>query len=57
MIKNDQREVLIFGSSMGCYFGLAQVYLEVACEVVHLNKKDNGLSMNLHVLYDYLLSL
>ena len=28
------------------YLSLAQVYLEVACEVVHLSKKDNELSMN-----------
>ena len=40
MIKNDQREVLSLGSSMGCHLGLAQVYLEVACDVVHLSKKD-----------------
>ena len=40
MIKNDLREVLSFGSSMGCYLSLAQVYLEVACGVVHLSKKD-----------------
>ena len=57
MIKNDQREVLSLDSSMGCYFSLAQVYLKVDCEVMHLNKKDNNLSMHLHMLYDDLLCL
>ena len=50
MIKNDQKEVLSFGSNMGCYLSLAQVYLEVACQVVHLSKKDNELSMNSYML-------
>ena len=45
MIKNDQRDVLSFGSSMGCYLSLALVYLEVACEVVSLSKKANDLGM------------
>ena len=40
MINNDQREALSLGSIMGCYLGLAHVYLEVDCEVVHLSKKD-----------------
>ena len=46
MIKDDQRDVISFGSCMGCYLSLALVYLEVACEVVHLSKKDNDFSMN-----------
>ena len=29
MINNDQRDVLNFGNSMGCYRRLALVYLEV----------------------------
>ena len=57
MIKNDQRDVLSFGSSMGCYLSLAQVYLLVACEVVHFSKKDNQLSMKSYVLYDALICL
>ena len=57
MINNDRRDLLSFGSSMGCYLSLAQVYLEVACKVVHLSKKDNDLSMNLHMLYGDLLCL
>ena len=57
MIKNDQRDVVIFGSIMGCYFSLAQVYWEVAGEVVHLSKKYNKLSMNSYMLYDALLWL
>ena len=55
MINNEQRELLIFGSNMRCYFSLAQVYLEVACELVRLIKKDNGLNMNSNFLYDDLL--
>ena len=54
MIKNDQRDVLSFGTSMGCYLSLALVYMEVDCEVVHLSKKDNDLSMNSYMLsYDF----
>ena len=45
MIKNDKRDMLSFGSSMGCYLSLALVYLEVTCELVHLSKKDNDSSM------------
>ena len=52
MTINDKRNILNFSSSMGCYVYLAQVYLEVAWAVVHLSKKDIGLSLNLHVLYD-----
>ena len=52
MIKNDQREVLSFGSSQGCYLSLGQIYLEVACEVLNLSKKDNEVSMNYYMLYD-----
>ena len=55
--QDDQREVLSFCSSMGCYLSLAQVYLEVACEVVLLSKKDNELSMNSFMLYNVLLCL
>ena len=40
MIKNDQRKVLSFGSRMKCYLSLAQVYLEVACDMVNLIKRD-----------------
>ena len=57
MIKNHQREILSFGSSMGCYLSLAQVYLEVVSEVVHLNKKDNELSMKSYVFNGEFLSL
>ena len=56
MIKNDQREVLSFGSSMGCYHSLAKGYLEVACEIVHNIKKVNELRMNSYMLY-YALSM
>ena len=49
MINNDQREVRIFSGSMGCYLSLAQVYLEVSCEVVNLSYKDNALCMNSYV--------
>ena len=47
MIKNDQREVLSFGSSMGCYLSLAQVFLEVACGMVHLSNEDKGVKYEL----------
>ena len=57
MTKNDQREVLSLDSSMGCYPCMTQVYLEVACEVVHLSKKDNELNMNSYMFYDPLLCL
>ena len=57
MIKNDQREALSFGSSMGCNVSLAQVYLDVACDVVNLSKKYNDLSMNSYILYNALLFL
>ena len=57
MIKYDQREVLIFGGSMGCYLRLAQGYLEVACDVFNNSKKDNELSMNSYMLYDALICL
>ena len=57
MIKNDQRDVLKFGSSMGCYLSLAQGHLEVACEIVHNSKKDNESRMNSYMLYDALLCL
>ena len=40
---NDQREVLCLGRSMGLDLGLAQVYLEVACKVVHLSTKKKWL--------------
>ena len=40
MPKNDQKEVLSLDSIMGCYLGLVQVSLEVACELVHSNMKD-----------------
>ena len=46
MIKNDKRDGLNLDRSMGYYLGLAQVYLEMACEGVHLSKKENDLSMN-----------
>ena len=46
MINNDRRDLLSFGSSMGCYLSLAKVYLEVAFDIVHLSKKDNDLIMN-----------
>ena len=55
MIKYDQSEVLSFGSSMGCYLSLTQGYLEVACYVVHNDKKDNELSMNSYMFYDALI--
>ena len=42
MIKYDKREVLNFGSSTGCYIKYAQVYLEVACDMVYLSKKDKN---------------
>ena len=42
MIRNDQREVFSFGSSMGCYLSLAQVFLEVACGMVNLSNEDKG---------------
>ena len=51
MIKNNQRELPRFGSSMGCYLSLAQVYLEVACEVVHFSKKENELSMKSYTCF------
>ena len=44
MIKNDQKEVLSFGSSMGCYLILEQVYLEVVCGIVRLSKKEKIIS-------------
>ena len=47
MIKNDQREVLTFGSSMGCYLRLAHVFLEVACDMVHRSKKEKGVKNEL----------
>ena len=50
MIKNDQRDVFDFGNGTVRYLSLAQVYLEVACEVFHLSKKDNELSMNSYML-------
>ena len=34
------------------YLSLAQVYLEVACEVVYLSKKDNELNMHSYKLDD-----
>ena len=52
MIKNDQSDVLSFGSNMGCYLSLSLLYLEVACDVVHLSKKVNELRMNSYMLYD-----
>ena len=55
MIKNDQREILRYGSSMGCYLSFAQVYLEVACGIVHLSKKDEKVSMNTYMIYHALL--
>ena len=57
MIKNDQRDVFDFGNGTVRYLSLAQVYLEVACEVVLLSKKDNELSMNSFILYNVLLCL
>ena len=57
MIKNDQRYVLSFGSRMGCYLILALIYLEVACDVVHLHKKDIELRMKSYVFYDTLVCL
>ena len=57
MIKNDQREVLRLGSSMGCYLSHTEIYLEVDCEVVHLNKKENVLRMTFNMHYDDLLCL
>ena len=38
--KNDQRYVISFGSSMGCYISFAKVYLKVVLDMVHLSKKD-----------------
>ena len=46
MNKYDQIDVLSFGSIMEWYLSLELAYLEVACELVHLSKKDNDLSMN-----------
>ena len=42
-----KEEVLSLGSSMGLYLGLAQVYLEVSYDVVHLSKKDKQLKYEL----------
>ena len=50
MIKNDQIEELNFGINMRCYLSLEQVYLEVACEVIYLSKKDNELSMKFFMM-------
>lgn len=36
MYKNDQIEVVMLRSIMGCYHCLAQVWFEVANEIVHL---------------------
>ena len=55
--KNDLREVLIFGKTLVCYLSLAQVYLEVACEELHLSMKDNNVCMNSYMLYDALVCL
>ena len=54
MITNDQRYLLSFGSSMEGYLSLAQEYFEMACEVVHLNKNENELSMNSYMLYVFI---
>ena len=32
---------------MGCYYGPTQVHLEVACDVVHLKKKEKWLNYEL----------
>ena len=42
---------------MGGYLDLAQVYLEVACDAIHLNKKDKWLKYDLCMPYDELLCL
>ena len=56
-MKDDQREVLSFGSSMGFYLSLAQIYFKVASEVVHMSKKDKKLCMCSYMLCKSLLFL
>ena len=47
MVKNDPREVLNFGSSMVHNHCLAQLYLEVAWDIVHLSKRDKDVNNEL----------
>ena len=54
-INNDQRDVLRFCNSMGCYLSVELVYLEVDCDVVNLSKKDIELRMNSYIFYDALI--
>ena len=35
-----QKRVTYIGSWMGCYHGLAKLYFEVSCGIVHLSEKD-----------------
>ena len=56
MIKNDQIDVLSFGSSTGYYLSLTLVYLVVACDVVHLSKKDIDLRIKSYMTLSVLLS-
>ncbi len=47
MIKNDHRDIHSFSSNMGFYLSLAQMYLHMHSDIVHLSKKDKDVKYEL----------